>query len=66
MLLFVLIEITNFDKTFSIVYYFIFSESIETFAFMWACLKKLFFYNNYLDSVIILNDFSLNFNTIMK
>lgn len=62
----VLIGTTNLGRTFPIAYCFISSESAEAFAFMWACLKELFFYDDCPGPAVILGDFSLGLGAAMK
>ena len=52
-----LIYITNTFKNISIIYYFIEFKFIKTFLFINVYIKNLFFYNNYRDFVVLLNDF---------
>ena len=57
MLLSVIIYIINIIKSFLIIYYFITLELFKAFIFINKYIKKLFFYNSYRGSIIILRDF---------
>ena len=52
-----LIIVTNIDISFFITYYFVILKSIETFLFLYDCIKNLLFHDKYFDFVILLNDF---------
>ncbi len=66
LLLIIIIEISNIDKSFSIVYCFAIFESKKIFIFIFKILKNLIFYNC-INSCIIVNDFVLElFFVIIK
>jgi hypothetical protein len=62
--LFVIVEIINTFKTFSIAFDFIIFKLTEIFKFINTQLKKLMFYDC-LDSAVIVDDFSKNFDAVM-
>ena len=57
--LLIIIYITNTLRSFLIAYYFITLESIDMFIFINKYIRKLFFYNSYLDPIVILRNFTI-------
>jgi len=62
--LFVIVEITNTFKTFSLAFCFIIFESTEAFEFVNTQLKKLMFYDHS-DSAVIVENFSKSLDAVM-
>ena len=52
-----LMIVTNIDINFFIAYCFVISKSIETFLFLYDCIKNLLFHDKCFDFVVLLNDF---------
>jgi len=62
--LFVIVEITNTFKTFSLAFCFIIFELTEAFEFVNTQLKKLMFYDHS-DSAVIVENFSKGLDAVM-
>ena len=57
----ILMIITNININFFIAYCFVISKLIETFLFLYDCIKNLLFHDKYFDFTILLNDFVVKF-----
>ncbi len=61
----VLIEIINIFKIFAVTYCFVISESIEVFFFINVCVQNLIFHDDFLESSVMLEDFSTELSSTM-
>ncbi|KAK0516467.1 hypothetical protein JMJ35_001070 [Cladonia borealis] len=61
----VIVCVTNMLRSFLIAYYFITSESADTFIFINECIRELFFYDSYRGPAVILKDFAAGLTAAM-